>query len=54
MHISLISKKNIDYDLSFNAVGEKGTDGIVTYDICLSSSVKQEDDLHFDEVDKKM
>ena len=43
-----------DYDLSFNAVGEKGTDGRALLMIYVSgSSVKQEDDLHFDEVLQK-
>ena len=42
--------KGIDYDLSFNAVGEKGTDGRALLMIYVSgSSVKQEDNLHFDE-----
>ena len=46
--------KNIDYDLSFKAVGEKGTDGRALLMIYVSgSSVKQEDDLHFDEVSQK-
>ena len=43
--------KNIDYDLSFKAVGEKGTDGRALLMIYVSgSSVKQKDNLHFDEV----
>ena len=46
--------KNIDYDLSFKAVGEKGTDGRALLMIYVSgSSVKQESDLHFDEVSQK-
>ena len=42
--------KGIDYDLSFNAVGEKGTDGRALLMIYVSgSALKQKDNLHFDE-----
>ena len=42
--------KGIDYDLSFNVVGEKGTDGRALLMVYVSgSSVKQQPDLHFDE-----
>ena len=46
--------KGIDYDLSFKAVGEKGTDDRALLMVYVSgSSVKQQSDLHFDEVSKK-
>ena len=46
--------KNIDYDLSFKALGEKGTDGRALLMVYVSgSSVKQQSNLHFDEVKKK-
>ena len=42
--------KGIDYDLSFEAVGEKGTDGRALIMIYVSgSALKQNDNLHFDE-----
>jgi len=42
--------KGIDYDLSFNAVGEKGTDGRALLMVYVSgSALKQKDNLHFDE-----